>query len=64
LLTNVALGKINPKELAVYYFELEKGYTKVTKLKVDDKGRLSGGLKGFFETDLKEFERFLGAKKA
>ena len=60
-LTNVAKGKLDPKDLVIYYFELEKGFSKVTKLDVDKNGRLSGGLKGFFETDLDEFARFLGA---
>ena len=60
-LTNVAKGKLDPKNLVIYYFELEKGFSKVTKLDVDKNGRLSGGLKGFFETDLDEFARFLGA---
>jgi len=61
-LTKVAQGKLDPKKIKIYYFELENGFTKVTKLDVDEKGELSGGLKGFFETDLEEFSRFLGAK--
>lgn len=63
LLTNVASGKIDPEDLSVYFFELERGFTKATKLEIDKEGRLSGGLKGFFETDLEEFGRFLGAQK-
>jgi predicted ATPase len=60
-LINVAKKKLDPKKLNIYYFELENGFTKITKLEVDEKGRLSGGLKGFFETDLDEFAQFLGA---
>jgi energy-coupling factor transporter ATP-binding protein EcfA2 len=63
LLTDVASGRLQPNELNVYYFEIENGFTTVKKLDVDQNGTLSGGLKGFFETDLEEFSRFLGARK-
>jgi energy-coupling factor transporter ATP-binding protein EcfA2 len=64
MLTNIVLGRITPQELSINSFKLEKGFTKATKLKVDEKGSLSGGLGDFFETDLDELRKFLGASKS
>jgi hypothetical protein len=47
LLHLVSLGELNPSDLAVYH--LDAGV--VEQLEVDDRGRLSGGLKGFFEAN-------------
>ncbi len=61
LLTSVAEGKLKPKELAIYYFEEEDGAARATRLPVDDKGALEGGLRGFFEADMEELTRRLKA---
>jgi hypothetical protein len=50
LLQGVLDEKIKPEELAVYY--IENGQAE--RLTVDKLGRLSGGLKGFFEADESE----------
>jgi len=63
LLTNVVSGKIESQELALYSFELKDGLTEARRLEVAKNGRISGGLKDFFEVDLEEFRRFLGVLK-
>jgi predicted ATPase len=50
LLQLVLEGTLAPTELAVYYIEAGT----VQRLTVDEQGRLSGGLKGFFEVGEKE----------
>ena len=55
--------RLNPKNLNVFYFEREDGLTKVSPLKVTEKGELIGGLKGFFEADMKHLDRFLNSMK-
>lgn len=59
VLSNVLKKLLLPKELRVYYISAEKGETEKEELKVDEKGRLKGGLKGFFESELKEYKQFL-----
>ncbi len=49
--------------IKVYYFEREEGITKVTPLEVTEKGELIGGLRGFFEADMKHLDRFLNSMK-
>lgn len=61
LLTQVAEGKLKPEDLAVYYFDKEGPAAKATKLAVDEKGGLKGGLRGFFEADIEQAERRLQA---
>jgi hypothetical protein len=50
LLQGVLDERIKPQELAVYY--IDNG--RAERLEVDELGRLSGGLKGFFEADESE----------
>jgi hypothetical protein len=47
----------------VHYFKKAPEVTsaEVRELKVDEKGRLEGGLPGFFEEDLSEFSEYLNA---
>lgn len=61
LLTAVARRDLSPEELKVYYFERVGGETKVTNLAVNEKGQLEGGLKGFFEAELENWEKYLMA---
>lgn len=61
LLTKVAEGKIPAGDVKIYNFARVEAETKPTELQVDDKGRVEGGLTGFFEADLEQFQRFLSA---
>lgn len=61
LLTKVAEGELTPEDLAIYYFTKEDTYAIATELEIDEKGRLKGGLPGFFEEELKEFKEYLDA---
>ena len=53
---------LTENELAVYYFNLdeETNLTNTEELKVNENGQLDGGLKGFWDADLKIFSDFLG----
>jgi predicted ATPase len=65
LLTLVREGTLKPEELKIYYFEREKTMPpkiSIEELKVNEKGELDKGLKGFFEADLNELSRFVRAK--
>ena len=65
LLSAVASGDLKREDLSINYFEKVDGATKVTPLEIDDKGRVKGGLPGFFEAELDELSSFikaLGAK--
>lgn len=53
ILQRVLEGSLAPDQLAVYY--VEDG--NVTALEVDEAGRLSGGLRGFFEADEAQLQR-------
>ncbi|MBI2917929.1 MAG: AAA family ATPase [Chloroflexi bacterium] len=61
LLTAVAGGTLKPGDLAIYYFEKEKGASNASKLKVDDKGRVEGGLRGFFEAEVEQLDAYMKA---
>jgi len=55
--------KLDPRILKVYYFEKEKGISKVTPLPLNEKGELEGGMKGFFEEDLGHIDKFIERMK-
>lgn len=57
----VAERILKPEELSVYFFEKKKGEAKATKMNVDDKGALEGGLKGFAEASIEGLHRQLKA---
>ena len=62
LLTKVAMRDLETDQLQVVRFDKKDETTSVpTPLKVDSKGRLEGGLPGFFEEDIKEFQEYLDA---
>lgn len=62
LLTKVANGELTPNDLFVYRFDKKDEKTSVvTPLRIDLKGRIEGGLPGFFEEDLREFQEYLDA---
>jgi energy-coupling factor transporter ATP-binding protein EcfA2 len=67
LLTLVREGFLRPEELKVYYFERKEimpPKISIEELRVDEKGELDKGLKGFFEADLDELSRFAKAKSS
>ncbi len=62
LLTLVATAALNPDDLRVYYFQKDdSGAVNVELLKVDEQGRLKGGMKGFFEANVNELDTYLEA---
>jgi energy-coupling factor transporter ATP-binding protein EcfA2 len=62
LLTQVAEARLHsPEDIGVYAFQRQNSTTEVSRLKVDDKGRIEGGLHDFFEADAEGFQKFLGA---
>jgi len=63
ILEAVMEKKISPRRIKVFYFEKTKGRTKVSSLKIEEDGRIIGGMKGFFEADLEHFDRFLESVK-
>jgi hypothetical protein len=44
----------------VYYFEKdeESQKIKVSKVELDEKGEIEGGLRGFFEADMQHIDKF------
>lgn len=58
LLIEVAEGTLSPEELAIYSFTKDSdGIASASPIEVTDKGQTSGGLTGFFETNLAEMNR-------
>jgi predicted ATPase len=55
----VASGELEKESLAIYYFENVNGVAKVRRLEIDEKGRVAGGLPGFFEHSLSELSAYL-----
>ena len=54
LLLAVAEGRVPPEKLAIYSVGEEAGRSVVTRLPVDEKGSVEGGLTGFFEASVGE----------
>ena len=62
LLTLVAENKLAQDELAVYSFEKDDdGICTASEIEVTDSGQVIGGLKGFFDTNLDEMDRYVKA---
>ena len=61
LLNNVAERKLAADDLAIYYFNLEKGKVEVRRQEVTDDGLVKGGLPGFFDAALEAQRRHLDA---
>jgi predicted ATPase len=57
----VAAKELALDELAIWYFENKDGQAVVRKVDVDAKGRVSGGLPGFYEQSLAELDLYIGA---
>jgi predicted ATPase len=58
LLNKVAKNNIKPEDVCIYYLSKEGKETKIEKQEVNDKGQIKGGLKGFYETELKQIKDF------
>jgi len=61
LLLAVAEGKLDPEQLAIYSLGEESGRSIVSRLQVDEKGGVEGGLQGFFEASVDELGQYLAA---
>ena len=62
LLTLVAENKLSKDDLAVYSFEKDDdGTCTASEIEVTDSGQVIGGLKGFFDTNLDEMDRYVKA---
>ena len=62
LLTLVAEKKLSKDDLAVYSFEKDDdGTCTASEIEVTDSGQVIGGLKGFFDTNLDEMDRYVKA---
>lgn len=63
LLQAVTARTLKPADLAIYYFDNNKGVAECKRLDVDEKGCVEGGLPGFFEHSLAELSEYLNALK-
>lgn len=62
-LHSVARRTLELDRLAIYYFEVKDGVAVSKRLEIDEKGRVPGGLPGFFEHSLSELADYLDALK-
>jgi energy-coupling factor transporter ATP-binding protein EcfA2 len=61
LLNNVAEGKLQTDDLAIYYFERGDDQCRATPLEITSEGMVKGGLPGFFDATLAAQRRHLDA---
>lgn len=60
-LNAIAKKEISLDEIAIYHFKNEKGVAEISKLNIDEYGRVLGGLPGFFEQNIRNVIDFLDA---
>ncbi len=60
-LNALAKKEISSDELVIYYFQNENGVAEITKLNIDEYGRVLGGLPGFFEQNIRNVIDYLEA---
>ncbi len=60
-LNALAKKEISLDEIAIYYFKNENGVAEIKKLDIDKYGRVSGGLPGFFEQNIRNVIDYLDA---
>ncbi len=60
-LNAIAKREISLDETAIYYFKNENGVAEITKLEIDEYGRVAGGLPGFFEQNIRNVIDYLDA---
>ena len=58
LLNQVAQNRIKSEDVCIYYLSKEGRETKIERQEVNDKGQIKGGLKGFYEAELKQVKEF------
>jgi len=58
-LTALAAKEITKEELALYYFENKNGTAEIERIEIDEYGRVSGGLPGFFEHNIDKMLDYL-----
>lgn len=63
LLNKVAKKKIDPQDIKIHYLSKDGKKTKIEKQEVNEKGQIKGGLKGFYETELKEVKEFFNVSE-
>ncbi len=57
-LTRIAKKQLNAEELTLYFLHKDKKCAIVEQQKVNDKGQVQGGLKSFYDTDLRGIKDF------
>ncbi len=60
-LNALAKKEISLDEIVIYYFKNENGVSVITKLNIDEYGRVAGGLPGFFEQNIRNVIDYLDA---
>lgn len=60
-LNALARKEISLDDIVIYYFKNEKGISEITKLNIDEYGRVEGGLPGFFEQNIRNVIDYLDA---
>jgi len=63
VLHSIATGRLSNDVVAIYYFERSNGIAEARRLEIDGKGRVPGGLPGFFDHSLQELSDYLEALK-
>lgn len=63
VLTNMHKLKKEPDDLKLYYLYKDKKRTVVESQKINEKGQVEGGLKSFYQTDLKDIRDFFNIKE-
>jgi predicted ATPase len=58
LLNKIAQKKLAPSDVKIYYLSKDQRKTVVEKQVINEKGQIQGGLKGFYETELKGIKDF------
>ena len=65
LLIEVAEGNLTLDDVAIYAFEKDsEGVCSANRIEITDRGQVVGGLKGFFDTNLEEMDRYVKALQA
>ena len=62
ILTNTHTRKIEPEDLKLYYLYKDKKRINTELQKINEKGQVEGGLKSFYQTDLRDIRDFFNIK--
>ena len=63
LLHSVTKKKLKPEDLRIFYLYKEKKKSVIENQQINEKGQIEGGLKSFYETELKEIKEFFQVKQ-